>query len=132
MRNFDYYKLACIIASLLYFFLFYILQFKPEKITSDLGLTGNDVAYVFIKRASILMLGFGVLLFLGRNVEEVKSKYVISISVSVCMLGLALMSTLEFVKGNLSNGVITPLVIESFVGITFMLLAISNRTSIKT
>jgi len=132
LKNLNYYKLACVATAFLYFFLFYTLQFEPEKLCSDLGLEGNDIAYLFLRRASILMLGFGVLLFLGRNVDELKSKYVVSISVAVCMLGLALMSALEFVKGNLSNEVIGPLVIESIVGTIFMLLAISNRTKKST
>lgn len=93
-----------------------------------MGLVGNEVAYLFIQRASILMLGFGVLLIFGGSVEELKGRFTISISVSVCMLGLALMSALEFAKGNLGSGVIPALVIESVIGITFLLLAISNWT----
>jgi len=132
MRNINYFKYTCVLGALLYLFLFYTLQFKPEKVTSDLGLVGNDVVYLFIKRASILMLAFGVLLFLGRNIEERLSRSVLSASVSICMLGLALMSGVEFAKGNLGAEVIAPLIVESLVGIIFMLLAISNRTRRET
>jgi len=39
------------------------------------------------------------------------------------------MSALELFKGNLSKGIVPALVIESFLGIVFMLLAISIRFS---
>jgi len=35
--NLDYFKIACLVTALLYFFLFYTLQFKPEKLISDIG-----------------------------------------------------------------------------------------------
>ena len=78
-KKINYYKFSCVMTALLYFFLFYTLQFEPEKLCSDLGLKGNDVAYLFLKRASILMLGFGVLLLLGANIKDIKSKFIISI-----------------------------------------------------
>jgi len=127
--NLDYYKVACIATALLYIFLFYTLMFKPEKVIADMGLNGNDVVYLFVKRTSILMLGFGVMLVVGSSIEEVNGKLAICASVSVCMLGLALMSALELYRGNIGKGIVPALVIESFVGITFMLIAISIRSS---
>jgi len=129
LMSLDYYKIACVAVALLYFFLFYTLQFKPEKLISDIGLKGNDVVYLFVKRTSILMLGFSVLLVMGSSVEAVNGRFAIAASVSVCMLGLAFMSALELFKGNLSNGILPALIIESVVGMTFMLLAISIRFS---
>lgn len=121
-----FYKASCIITALLFIFLFYTLQFEPSKLCSDLGLEGNEVSYFLAKRASILMLGFGVLLLLAVNIEEKKGRFVISTSVAVCMLGLAFMSGYEFFRGFVNNGIIPPLVIETLIGLIFLSLAMLN------
>ena len=120
------YKPTCIITALLFFFLFYTLQFEPENLCSDLGLQASEVACLLAKRASILMLGFGVLLTLARNIEEKKCRFVISASLSVCLLGLAYMSGYEFFRGSVSSGIIPPLIIETLIGLIFLTLAFFN------
>jgi len=125
----DYYQIACLATALLYFWLFYTLQFQPDKLIADMGLKGNEVVYLFARRTSILMLGFGVLLIFGSSIKDANGQFAIAISVSVCMLGLAFMSALEFYNGNLSRGILPAMVIESVLGITFMVLAISTRSS---
>jgi peptidoglycan/LPS O-acetylase OafA/YrhL len=120
------YKTLCILTSLLYFYLFYTLLFNSSGLCADLGLEGNEVVYFLARRASALMLGFGVLLLLARNLKEPKSRAIISTSVAVCMLGLATMSGYEFFRGFVNSGMVPPMIIELTLGLAFLILGFTN------
>lgn len=92
----------------------------------DLGLEGNEASDFLAKRASVLMLGFGVLLLLARNIDDRNGRFAVSSSVAVCMLGLAYMSGSGILRGLVGGGMIPPLVIEILVGLSFVFLAVSN------
>ena len=125
------FKILSILTSLLYFYLFYTLLFNPQGLCADFGLEGNEVVYFLAKRASMLMLGFGVLLLLGINLKEAKSRAVVAVSVAVCMLGFATMSGYEYFRGFVNAGILPAFVIEIILGLAFLVLAVMNFTSQK-
>ena len=114
------YKILSILTSLLFFYLFYTLMFDVQGLCSSLGLEGNEVSDFLAKRASMLMLGFGVLLLVGANVKASACQVVISMGVAVCMLGLGTMSGYEYFRGFVNSGMLPPMIVELVLGVAFL------------
>jgi hypothetical protein len=117
----------CLAVSILYAALFGLLLFSPESLTLDLGIADSATATFFARRAAMLMAGFAVLTFLGRNVREPSAKRSICGSVFVSMIGLAATGVHAFQTGFVGRGIVLPILIESAFGVLFLLVLLAER-----
>lgn len=125
------FKIASILTSLLYFFLFISFFLFPEDLCKDVGLTGSEPANFLVRRASMLMLGFAVITFLTRNMQASKMRQAISFSVGLNMLGFAFTEVFEMIRGYDYSAFIGPMVIEILVAIVFFTICISDWRKLK-
>lgn len=130
-KNLNKFKTASILTSALYFYLFIILLLFPESLCEDFGIEGNETFYFLARRASMLMLGFSTLLFLVRNTIPSVSRQVIAFSVSLNMVGFALMGTFELVRGFLEISILQVITIELLVSVIFFFLFLSDRHQLQ-
>jgi len=64
------YQMMSYLTAALYFYLFVMLLFFPSSFLNELGIESTASADFLARRAAMLMLGFAVLVFLGRKVSD--------------------------------------------------------------
>ena len=116
--------------SALCFYLFCSLLFAPQSFFADLGIEGTETAYFVGRRASMLMLGFSVLLFLGRNTAHSPARQAIALSICVAMLGLSLTGIYEFARGFVANGILMPIAIELTLAAAYFYVWLTNKQKV--
>jgi len=121
------YRIVSYIATLLYLYLFSILLFAPQSLLKDIGVAGNESAYFLARRASMLMLGFAILSFNGRNASCSIARQAITLSISISMAGLAVLSYFEYLRGFAGKGILPAGAIESVLAVIYFILWLSNR-----
>ena len=124
------YKILNMFTSVLFLYLFYVLLFDAASFFIDIEVDAGEAAYVLARRASILMIGIAVLLFLSKNLQHSDARQIIIIATTVIMLGFATMGTYELVRGNVGKAILTAIIVESVVGISYLIVFFSNRNLI--
>lgn len=118
--NMKTFKILCTITSLLFLFLSLQLLFNTSSFIEDMGLKPAIASLVVGRRASILMLGLSVLLFISRNLKDPAAIKNISVSTGVTMIGLASMGTYEYFTGSVNSSIFVSIIIESVLGLSFL------------
>ena len=121
------YKILNMFTSVLFLYLFYVLLFDAASFFTDIEVDAGEAAYILARRASILMIGIAVLLFLSKNLQHSDARQMIILAATVIMLGFAIMGTYELARGNVGKGILTAIVVESIVGISYLIVFFSNR-----
>ncbi len=98
---------------------------------NDLGIEGTEVAYFISRRAAVLMLGISVLMFFARNVPNCQARQAISLSISMTMLGLALTGLYELNRGFVGSNILSAILIESALCISFFYVWFTSRYEAK-
>ena len=111
---------VCIILSI-------VVMFFPELIFMLFQIDGNEAAYFVGRRASILFLGLAILLWLVRNSNHSSSIQAICAGMSILWGGLAILGSIEFLRGYAGIGIVPPIIIELLLGISYFRLWNSNR-----
>ena len=106
------FRWLCLSASALYSFLFVSLLLFPDSIIEGMGAKGGEMAYFLARRASMLMLGFALLLFLVRNIARSNVRIYICAAVAVNMAGFAWTGIYEFMKGGIGGSIFLSVTIE--------------------
>ncbi len=125
------FKVMSVLTSALYFYLFILSLLFPESLCNDFGITGNESFYFSARRASMLMLGFSVLLFLVRNSPPSIVRQAIAISISLNMVGFALSGSFELIRGFIKTSVLGVIVIEFLIATIYFTFFISDRRYLK-
>lgn len=125
------FKILSMFTSLLCFYLFYLLFFSAHSFMNDLGIEGTEAAYFISRRAAVLMLGISVLMFFVRNVPNCQARQAISLSISITMLGLALSGIYELNRRFVGNNILSAILIESALCISFFYVWFSSRVESK-
>jgi hypothetical protein len=73
------------------------------------------------------MLGFSVLLFLGRNTSHSPARQAIALGICVAMLGLSLTGIYEFTRGFVASGILIPIAIELVLAASYFYVWLINR-----
>lgn len=124
----NFYKIVCIATSVLFIVLCLLLLFGSTSFVKDMGLEPSVATSVLAKRASMFMLGLSILLFCSRNLPHTNSRQFICLSTGVTMLGLACMGSYEHFMGTVNSSIITAVVIETILGLSFLAIFFKNRT----
>lgn len=103
--------------------LFLTLLFVPDLVFWLFQIPASESAAFLSRRAAILFLGFGILMWLVRNTENSPANRAICIGWGTAMTALAILGTLEFVRGFAGGGIFIAVFIEAFIGVSYLLLA---------
>jgi len=131
LTNLNKFKVASVLTSALYFYLFISLLLFPESLCKDFGITGNESVYFLARRASMLMLGFSVLLFLARNVSPSVARQTIAFAIGLNMAGFALLGSFELIRGFVKSSILSVIVIEILVAAIYFSFWVSDRRHLK-
>lgn len=120
------FKIIGIITSLLFAYLFVTLLTKPEGFCVGVGMQANETASVIVRRAAMFMLGISVLFACSFNLKHSRARQNICISTAITMLGLACMGSYEYARGVASSSIFVSVIIESIIGIAFLIVFLLN------
>jgi hypothetical protein len=132
LRNLNKFKIVSVLTSALYFYLFVSLLLFPESVFKDFGVVGNETVYFLARRASTLMLGFSVLLFLVRNTPLSTVRQAIAFSISLNMAGFALLGSFELIRGFVGTSILNAIVIEVLVAVIYFSFGLSDKRFLQT
>jgi hypothetical protein len=123
----NYFKIACILTSALFAYLFFLLLFNSDSFITGIGLQPSQTTFILARRTSIFMLGISVLLYGAKNLPHSKARQTICFSTGITLLGLACMSCYELIRGTVNSSMVQAFIIETTLGIIFGIIFISNR-----
>ncbi len=103
--------------------LFLTLLFMPGLVFWLFQIPGSESAAFLSRRAAVLFLGFGILMWLVRNAEGSPMRRAICIGWGTTMVALAILGTLEFLRGFVGIGIFSAVFIETFIGVSYLRLA---------
>lgn len=127
LTNLNKFKVASVLSSALYFYLFISCLLSPESLCEDFGVAGNESVYFLARRTSTLMLGFSVLLFSVRNTPASAVRQAIALSVGLNMVGFALLGTFELIRGFVKTSILGAIIIELLIAVVYFSFWVSDR-----
>jgi hypothetical protein len=107
--------------------LFVCLLFVPGVIFLLFGMPGAESAEIMSRRASMLFLGFALICWLARNVEDSVARQAISAGLAVAMLGLAGTGLFELGRGAVGPGVLLAVAAEVAIGSVYARVWLVSR-----
>lgn len=121
------YRVVSDATTLLYLCLFAVLLFTPKSLLAVLGVPGSESADFLGRRAGMLMLGFAVLSFTGRNAAASTARQAIALAIGVSMAGLAVLSVREYVRGFAGPAILQAAGVEVLFAFVHLVLWASHR-----
>ncbi len=107
--------------------LFLILLFVPGVVFWLFQIPASDSAAFLARRAAVLFLGFGVIMWRIRDAVASPAIHAICVGWGVAMLALAVLGSMEFVRGFAGGGIFAAVAIETFLGVSYLRLALKMR-----
>ena len=123
----NWFKTLCIITSVLFAYLFLTLLLDAKTFINDIGLESCEAAIILARRASIFMLGISVLMISSRNLTKPKARQIICLATGITMVGLACVGSYELNKGTVNSSMMTAIIIETILGVSFGLIYFLNK-----
>ncbi len=117
------FRTLCIVSSVFCFGTFALLTTYPVILYTLLGLEGSASADVMSRRAAILFLAVGSILWLQRNLTDSSARSGLALGMCVFMLGFVVLGLVEYARGAVGGGIFGPVAIEAVMGILFLRLA---------
>jgi len=128
-KKINSYKALVFLTSSLFLYLFFSLMFDSSAFVEDLGLQPSQTTSILARRASVLMLGFSVLLITSINLPHSRARQRILLSAGITMAGFACMGAYELVRGTVNMSILQAIVIESILGFSFFVMFFKNWSS---
>lgn len=107
--------------------LFLTLLIVPDLVFWLFQIPAPDSAAFLARRAAILFLGFGIIMWRIRDSEASPTISAICLGWGVSMVALAMLGAMEFVRGFAGGGIFFAVVIETFLGVSYLRLALKMR-----
>lgn len=114
------------LAALLFLALFVTLLFFPGSLCESFGIEGSPSLFVIARRASMLMLGFAVLLLAVRTARPSPARRAVSLAAGVTMAGFASTGSWELVRGTLRTSVWGAVAVEVAFAVAFLVLWVAE------
>ena len=127
MRNF--YKIVCIVTSVLFVYLTIELLFLTDSFVQGLGLQTSITSAVLARRAAMFMLGVSVLMFASRNLPPTKARQLICLATAITLFGLSFMGSYEFMKGTVNSSIFVAIITETILWISLGIILFKNRNA---
>ena len=115
------------VTAIITFTLFLCLLIVPEMIFILFQIEESESAFFISRRAAMLFLGISIFSWLGRNAVHSISRQSICIGLAISMFGLAVLGSVEFLRGYAGVGVGLAVVTELLLGIAYTNIWLLNR-----
>lgn len=126
-----YFKIINVGTSLLFIYLFVTLLFTPGEFVEGVGLEACVSSIVLGRRASVLMLGFGILLFFFRNLTIPRDRIMLSSVIAIVFASFAFAGGFEYLRGTMNTEIFQAIIIECIVVLLYMYAMIRDLKSLK-
>ncbi len=123
----NYFKIACIITSALFAYLFFLLLFNSGSFLSNIGLQPGIATAVLARRTSVFMLAVSFLLLCSMNLQHSNARQYICLFMAIILIGLAFMGTYELMNKTVTMAIMQPIIIETILGGSFLIIFFVNR-----
>ncbi len=123
----NFFKIVSAITAVIFVYLFLTLLLDSETFIIDLGLQSSEPALILARRASIFMLGISVLMIGSINLPNSKARQIICLATGITMFGLSCTGTYELIKGTVNSSMLTAIIIETTLWISFGIIFFTNR-----
>lgn len=127
----NFFKIVSVITAVIFAYLFLTLLLNSEAFINDLGLQASEPALILARRASIFMLGVSILMIGSINLPNSKARQIICLATGITMFGLSCMGTYELIKGTVNTSMLTAIIIETILWISFGIIFFTNRRKNK-
>jgi hypothetical protein len=114
------FRSVAIATSLIFTALALTLLFAPERLLTGWGLDLTLPVEVMCRRAAAAFLGIAVMLFSARNAEPSLARSALVKGVVVLSGMLAALGLLELAAGNVTAGILVPVLIEAVLALAFL------------
>lgn len=104
-----------------------VLITYPEAIFLLFGIPENSSAFFIGRRAAMLFLGISVFAWVGRNAVHSESRQAICLGLAISMLALAILGTLEYLRGYAGIGIFLAVVAEAVLSALYFKIWLSCR-----
>lgn len=125
----DFFKVLCIFTGVLFAYLFLTLLLNSKNFLIDLGLESSEAAIILARRASMFMLGISILMIGSVKLLHSDARQIICLATGISMLGLSIVGCYEFAKGTVNSSILTAIIIETFLWLSFGAIFIKSRKS---
>jgi drug/metabolite transporter superfamily protein YnfA len=115
----------CVVSALL----FLLLLFYQEPVFILFDIEGNDAAYFICRRAAMLFGGYAVISFFTRDLQSSITRQAVSPGFAFAMAGLALMGTIECIRGFAGGGILVAAAGELFLAVSYCYIWLLDRKS---
>ena len=122
------FKYLSIITSIISFTLFLSLFIYPKLLFVVFEISYNDSAFFMARRTAMLFLGLGVLSLLMRNIDDIKTRKSFSAGLVVIMFSLAILGSVEFLRGYAGIGIGIAVFTEFFLGLAYLKIWFTSKT----
>lgn len=109
----------CIVSCFFCLGTFSVLTAHPPLMYFFFGLEGSPSADVMSRRAGMLFLGLGTILWRLRDLTEGTARAGLAIGVSVLMAGFVILGIYEYARGSVGPGILLAVAVEVIVGTLF-------------
>jgi len=125
----SFYKVLCGFTGVLFIHLFYTLFFNSSTLMHDIGLQSSESTTILSRRTAMFMLGIAVLMLGAARLPHSQARQLICLATGITMLGLSIMGSYELSKGTVSSGILTSIVVETILWLSFGFIYLKNRRS---
>jgi uncharacterized membrane protein YiaA len=122
-----FFKIVSVITAVIFAYLFLTLLLNSETFINDLGLPSSEPASILARRTSIFMLGISILMIGSINLPNSKARQIICLATGITMFGLSCMGTYELIKGTVNTSMLTAIIIETTLWVSFGIIFFTNR-----
>ena len=123
----NFFKIASVFTAIIFTYLFLMLLLDSKTFINDLGLQSSETALILARRTSIFMLGISVLMIGSINLSHSKARQIICLATGITMFGLSCMGSYELIKGTVNSSMLTAIIIETILWISFGIIFFTNR-----
>ena len=123
------YKIVSTFTALISITLCVVLMLAPEVIFSLFNIQEHDSAFFLGRRAAMLFLGISVFSWVGRNAVNSESRQAICLGLAISMLTLALLGTVEYLRGYAGIGIFLAVVTETILAVLYFKVWLSCKNA---
>lgn len=121
------FKTVSVITAFIAFTLCMVLLFVPEVVFRLFNVQEHSSAFFIGRRAAMLFLGFSVFTWVGKNAKHSESRQAICLGLAISMLALALLGTVEYLRGYAGIGISLAVVTEVVLAVMYFKIWLSYK-----
>jgi len=123
------FKMVSVITAAITLTLCLVLLLAPEAIFKLFSVDENSSALFIGRRAAMLFLGISVITWLGRNSPHSESRQAICLGLAISMLSLAVLGTIEYLRGFAGLGISLAVITEAILALLYFKIWFSCKNA---